>query len=133
MSDGLDKQQKNHRCQCCGIVRHGPDQNQEPGCAYQKDQERQTHLAIEKNERETRQEQESTPPEIGATSARQLFGGNLENVRPSVLIVFALPPIVEILELLIVILNGLLGAVPQEQSRGSIGPGVQGIWEEEGV
>src|SRR5260370_33324040 len=126
MANGLDKQQKNHASQCRGIVRHRPDQYQESSCPYQKDDERQSHLAIEKNERQSRQEQKSTPPEIRGPAACQFFNRNLANVLPGVLIVFAFPSIVEIFELLSVILNRLLCAVPPPQPCRPIGARVQG-------
>src|SRR6266849_5796669 len=73
------------------------------------------------------------PPKVGAAAASQFFGGNVLDVLPGILIVFTLPAVVEIFELLVVIFKRLLGMVPQKQARGSIGAGVQGIGEEEGA
>jgi hypothetical protein len=133
VADGLDEQQKNHARQRRGIVGHRPDQYQESGCPQQKDQNRQAHRAVEKNERQGGQKQDGTTPEVGAAAARQFFSGNLSNVPPRVLIILAFPSVVEIFERLVVIFKRFLGMVPQEQPRRSIGPRVQGMREEEGM
>src|SRR5229473_2760296 len=91
------------------------------------------HLAVEKNERQSRQKQQGAPPEVGAAAACEFFTGNRPNVLPRVLIILAFPAVVEILELPVVIFKRLLGMVPQEKPGGSIGPRVQGMREEERV
>ena len=114
VANRLDEKQKNHACQGRGVVWHGPNQDQESGRPQEEDQKWQVHLAIEKSKRQSRQEQQSAPPEVGTATARQFFNCNLPNVRPGIAIILPLPTVVEILELLIVVLNRLFRMVPQE-------------------
>src|SRR5215472_14364872 len=122
MADGLHQQKKNHARGRRGVVGHRPNQHKKTGSTQQKQQNGKTHLAVAQGKWQAGQEQQSAPPKIGAAASYQFFPRDSPDVRPSVLVILALPAVVEILKLLVVVMDEWFGVVPQEETRGAVGP-----------
>src|SRR6266699_2820140 len=122
MADGLHQQKKNYASGRRGVVGHRPNQHKKTGSAQQQKQNRKTHLAVAHGKWQAGQEQQSAAPKIGAAASYQFFLRDSPNVRPSVLVILAFPAVIEILELLVVVMHGWFSVVPQEETRGAVGP-----------
>src|ERR1700746_65584 len=105
MADGLHQQKKNHARGRRGVVGHRPNQHKNTGSAQQKQKNRKTHLVVTHGKWQAGQEQQGAPPKIGAAASYQFFPRDSPNVRPSVLVILALPTVVGVLELLVVVMD----------------------------
>src|SRR5580704_8600221 len=98
-----------------GIVWCRPNHRKNTREAKEKCNDKQTHPAVAKCKRQRWQEEKHSRPEKLDAHSRQFFSRHIARVLPCGLIVFALPAVIEILELLVVVGKFWLEVLPQKQ------------------